>query len=1393
MKLDCWQNRRITVGLVTDILQAGDSGSIGHQDVTQAQYREQIDAINDAIRQLAGKPTVEAGQTVENDPLSPGYVLYVNQDIGSDAITFGDYSTFEDDQRESESIMRRITQQQLLCGYTDARPFKTINRAVLEAGILTSRDYHNDCSYFRTRVTIVVSGMQIVYNGYGISESEDFFTERYTDGQEITPEDLQNFNAIDGGVLLPRGCSVVSLDLRKSIITPNFVPAPVDRNETWSNQAQMLLTTGQAYLYGFTFMDKPGFQESHHLLTTFGPASEAELDSFYNKIALKFGDDIDFGAYLETDVTEHEIVGPQPATPSIAVDTTDSASPYLYNCSIRSKFGLCGVNYDGSRISGFKSMVMAQYTGVSLQTDYRAFEKYITANCRWEPVDNYAETYELDPNHVRMKPEWSSFHIRASNKAVIQEVSVFAIGQNVHHWVDSAGEITITNSNSNFGGVAALAEGFNDKAQPQDTPWQVEGVRRALDPFAKDSSVKKIYIGRLDDTDGVNNVDTKVLTLVDALNESSTVAGQPDILARNDFSLKEGDYLWVRNPAGPDYRAKLAANPWEANPGNIITLAEPMLTEDSKPPTVDEEEDEPDDFAELKGLDIYIRRVIDSRNQEERTVYLLLNGNNPGKRTPQHDYVLRDINNAWDTDHLAAVHKVTNDMGGCTTRRIELRNAAENCIEGTFSSNKYYRKGDTVRRWGLHFNCIVEGMYEWDPCNWIESYKHMPSKYMPGGAVINSHPKLKFDGDTDPAELTETCGWALTDPLIEAQIESATDYKGLAYYLLSADTVGIDLMPQEQLDRDLTIEADDIEFRRPSQIRLFGHAYEWAGVGNYSTGLPKYQQDLTPANKWTFYKTEVDAGKCYISGFNEEGYLVTNNGLQDLESGESLSFADFGAPDQDFRQGGASGEEPVEIFEAKTDVIGIASLADATLATTSSKPQDLLDEWNTKINAENRIVTPPFLDLWKTEAGLLTAPEQGMAAIVIHVIPEGAPEWVDDELGVPWGVRAGATAKTRYMPGRYGAEPARTVTEALRRAAVVFAPGGTRIIISLHGDTTTAAAPESGPMQILNSWAPVMVAAARGLGLTKPKVYLDENGTRSSFNSRPEYEDLYAFSAGVIWSDIHLICNCRNTKYTVVAFNGGFGIGYLGTKVEIDNMGAGCSLISAGFGEQAEMTIYAPVNRADVNNIQPNNTYTFEVQLNSYSTSDTKPTLDIFGTKGGAFGDSGSGLFGHGVDVKIDFLEANYGNSATRTDVKFKFTNNSGKTPYLSFLKLGGRGGCRAGGRIGPEVIHDFSNTNWNLTGWVSDLWYERANSWGAHYQMKQPINMNAATQATIPSSVQLINGSNLDMFKETIQCGGPFSLYQYYEGGGQILTADNSKNGWIYTSGNDQWSDRNK
>ena len=64
------------------------------------------------------------------------------------------------------------------------------------------------------------------------------------------------------------------------------------------------------------------------------------------------------------------------ATVTVETDTVGGASPYIFNISLRSVYGMNGMHADGSKATGFRSMVVAQFTGVSLQKDDRAFVKY---------------------------------------------------------------------------------------------------------------------------------------------------------------------------------------------------------------------------------------------------------------------------------------------------------------------------------------------------------------------------------------------------------------------------------------------------------------------------------------------------------------------------------------------------------------------------------------------------------------------------------------------------------------------------------------------------------------------------------------------------------------------------------------------------------------------------------------------------------------------------------------------------------------------------------------------------------------------------------------------------------------------------------------------------------
>ena len=1388
--------------------QAGEAGSLGSQNVTQAAFREQINAINDAVRQLGGEVKIGPSDAVVNDPLNTPYILYVNRDIGDDRLVVPepstkpyDYSTQEGVSDDEKDPMRRMSQQRLHSGYSPARPFKTLNRAVIEAGILTSRDYLDCCdqSANNMRVTIVVTGeMDVINDKCPPEECERYFNNPIERTWDPGPEDLLKFNPMSGGLLLPRGVSVVSLDLRKSIIRPTQVPCPVKENPTKTNRQAILKVTGQGYYYGFTFMDQCSNPSSHHLLDCFQFASKDELIEFYQKIVKKFGDVVPLSDDLaKVDKTEYEIVGPNPAVPGEATDTTASASPYVYNCSVRSNLGLCGIFCDGNKVEGFKSLVCAQFTGVSLQRDINAWEKY-QSNKTWGKLNNYNDYINKSPDDVRMRPGWTSFHIRAINNAVIQEVSVFAIGHGVHHWVESGGECTITNSNSNFGGTAALAEGYNSEVAITDRGWTVSGIHRAMDPFEKTQSWGTIALG------DVKSITDGVITLEDDLVQSSEFPDEPDAVARLGFTLSgvadEKSYIWVRNPLGPDYRAQLATNAWDPEKPNQIKLNTGFRTHDAdgnkRPGSSD---DHPAIGPDEDASSLYIRRFQDTRNRDERSFWLILDGCGEMLRDPYRDYVIRDGDDKWDTEYLSAVARSKRDQTGCDQVNCILRSANDSVANTRHSATKWYRRGDTIIKDNKHWVASVDHMGDFKGKNWNEGYVHMEERFVPEGQVLNIAPKIKFDGDIDQAEDSKTCGFSKHHPLVKAQYESAVDYQGvLNFYRCSGkSTTQLKLTDPEYQDLIYDDPIKPVNFHRPSNVRMFNHAWEWAGYLNYTKALPEYQQQISPVNKWTYYFTNKNGGKCYVSGFNEEGYQVTVKGLVDLATGDEIAAIDLGTPEQDINR-----DVNIDIQLAKTirndvkyggvktrrdDAQGIVHIAriEEAVAKAKAKPnvdgENFIVHYNNKLDSDGLgVIKKPWLEQYLIDQSYVKAPGAAVSVVVIHVVP-GTP--LTGNNSVPYGYPADQYTmfdNDRWLS--YGAP--KTVTEAMQAAARVYVPVGAEIVICVHSDIPTV---EKGPLQLVNSWAPVVVAGARAA--TSPKVQLVRGTTLNAMTRFPQYSSQFSFSAGVTFADLTLDVTGKDGYLT---FNGGLAVGGSDLIINLKQTGD-FSLINASYGESCRFMAYHDVDGDD---------RTVLVNIESWGSGidENDRWVGFFSTSSNPGARTGTGLTGHGVDIVIDLRTSSYGKN-NKAKLIFKFTHSANATPQLSFYNMGGRGGCRAGGRVGPVVDFDFDNKTFDLEYWVSRNWVRNANYQGRHFETRMPsgkgdrgvYNMTEFTYESIADNpVILTMGACLDPNGDHFACG-PFGLIRGVEDiadkEGELVLADNDFGSYIY----DKNSNRNK
>ncbi len=483
-------------------------------------------------------------------------------------------------------------------GNSRLRPFKTIQRALIEAARFAYVPGTNNDLFDQT--TILISpGTHFIDNrpGYWVDSSNilrdvNGTSKTITEFNISTNFDITDpnnqlyiYNSHTGGVIVPKGTSLVAQDLRKTKIKPKFVPNPTDDN---IDPCSIFQLTGACYIFGFTIFDGdpigkvynnyssntvvPNF--SHHKLTAFEYADDSnnivknnvdtgktDLENYYYKLSLAFGAQssrsiIDGFDNFQPNVDENRIVGElgsgsivitsavsgngvsgtsaitiqtqsphnlSPLTPivisglgqaegptteleyngnfvvaqvtseteftyllsnvptqtlnpsvtgstvKVISDTVSSASPYVFNCSLKSVYGMNGLHADGSRAKGFKSMVTAQFTGISLQKDDRAFTEYDSTSGAYKFQDNFGvDKFLHQSSRAKYRPSWETFHIKASNDAFIQCVSIFAIGYAKQFVTESGGDQSITNSNSNFGQIALYSSGYKEDALAKD-------------------------------------------------------------------------------------------------------------------------------------------------------------------------------------------------------------------------------------------------------------------------------------------------------------------------------------------------------------------------------------------------------------------------------------------------------------------------------------------------------------------------------------------------------------------------------------------------------------------------------------------------------------------------------------------------------------------------------------------------------------------------------------------------------------------------------------------------------------------------------------------------------------------------------------------------------------
>ena len=501
-------------------------------------------------------------------------------------------------------------------GNSLTRPFKTIQRALIEAARFSYQIGDSNDRFDRTTI-LLYPGTHVVDNRPGFAVKNNGGSPQFFDQNgsvvgspniELTNSsvfDLDNaanvlhkFNSVDGGVIVPKGSSLVGLDLRKTKIRPLYVPDPED---TTVERSALFRVTGGCYFWQFSMFDanqevfynlnysqKKNPAYSHHKLTCFEYADGinaktltglSDLQMYYFKLMNAYGADTgnreitDFptSSDFEPNSPEFKIVGDltandftvtelnsnglvasvttgvnhnlnvddsfrvigvgsdtyngsfkvvgitserkftyaMPADPNddvitlggsekivIEADNVTGASPYIFNISLRSTFGMCGMHADGSKATGFKSMVVAQFTGIGLQKDPNAFLVYNATTGQYDTNDsapNSGDDQQKKPLYINQnavyKPSYESFHVKASNDSVIQAVSVFAIGFANHFLAEDGADQSITNSNSNFGAKSLISKGFRKESFDRDNTGYITHIVPPKDLQEKSTNV----------------------------------------------------------------------------------------------------------------------------------------------------------------------------------------------------------------------------------------------------------------------------------------------------------------------------------------------------------------------------------------------------------------------------------------------------------------------------------------------------------------------------------------------------------------------------------------------------------------------------------------------------------------------------------------------------------------------------------------------------------------------------------------------------------------------------------------------------------------------------------------------------------------------------------------
>ena len=822
-------------------------------------------------------------------------------------------------------------------------------------------------------------------------------------GESLYYNRLSDFNPSDGGVIVPRGISINGVDLRKVRIRPMYVPALTPgQNIAQDKKTYIFKVTGGTYVSLLTFTDNQQFSRSHNTVTAIGFASEAEIKgsdtetSYYQKVASLFAGIDGWGTDGLSPVTgETTIVAPLAASkndrsqdleqnqtgiqspdfdPTSApefpgpallkvneagstsyfklpdVNSTRSSSPYVFNCSVRSIFGLNGMWVDGSRVSGFKSMVTANYTQVSLQTDPNCFETPSIDYYSDPPVNKESGAGKKYRNCTTDPFKYRHFGFRGSFDATIQLVSCFVIGNADHFISESGSDLSITNSCSDFGDISLRALGYKERAFSQDEgipqgTYTGTRITEIIPPLPLSYDSNNLPTGR-----GPTLIDTSINTGL-ALDYTNTLKYIVD--NSTGSTLPSTFKLYIQNSD--------IANPFELNnppSASDVAFGQYSYTKKSNDST----------YVHAGGEVANRKRIyVTGFDEEGNSVIYTGNIKIQEKEAPGFDnlddrskifawdselekwYIELDtIDIAEETFNEAADDKGDTNGDGYLTKKLDFafRYKVSTSSDATTlvfkkldfmfdrSPIKIIRGIDQRTDQERIYKVILEGHIRESGLRRPQSYYIIEKQqgvvgFPLNGGKLSDNPLVvtqvqTYDSYIRPGSVDikpENDGKYL---VYMTQSSSARDvFTGEVFPNQDADEPELTEDPEESITK-VAIKAlgtrpgvfysvDEIgpginrikistkgtgstngfltSLRRPSVIRASGHTWEWTGYLNYDTAFPTYQgEPLEQDFALGKIIVEETGGRVYATGMNEEGNYYLGTTVFDLRSGEQFSI-----------------------------------------------------------------------------------------------------------------------------------------------------------------------------------------------------------------------------------------------------------------------------------------------------------------------------------------------------------------------------------------------------------------------------------------------------------------------------------------------------------------------